>query len=451
MKLFRHGALLLIAGTLISSPVYAQFEGLSMMRMGAWEVDFSGNVNGFVTFIDCDDKGDGVVAAGLACGSNGNDRDVNNIQTGLLPSWLNFYAGTVTDSGVKTAVHLSFQPGIDSSSPFGGPLDGALGLNASNFRQVFLTMGTDTMGTLKVGRDLGVFGGNAILEDMTLLGVGTVSDLAARGGNTTLGRIGVGYLYADWKSQIQYTSPNWDGFSFTTAVVDPWGVDTLTAAIEGPRVGNPYSASNENQEGDTYGFEAKVNYAFDGDSVSGHAWASYIQQEIDFSQDLDSQLVGTVTFTGNDSADADGFDVGAKLVFGGLDLVGYYYDGEGIGTTGFLLDGVDACGDERDSDGYYFQARYRMPGVGTLLGVSFGESALDETEYDEANRIDARGSNGARTYDLVDTTESWIIGVYHPIGEALNLVAEYTETEAESHSGNEAEESSFAIGAIMFF
>ena len=61
-----------------------------------------------------------------------------------------------------------------------------------------------------------------------------------------------------------------------------------------------------------------------------------------------------------------------------------------------------------------------MPGVGTLLGVSFGESALDETEYDEANRIDARGSNGARTYDLVDTTESWIIGVYHPIGEALN-------------------------------
>ena len=312
-------------------------------------------------------------------------------------------------------------------------------------------MGTDTMGTFKVGRDLGIFGGNAILEDMTLLGVGTVSDLATRGGNTTLGRIGVGYLYADWKSQIQYTSPNWDGFSFTAAVVDPWGVDTLTAAIEGPRVGNPYSASNENQEGDTYGFEAKVNYAFDGDSVSGHAWASYIQQEIDFSQNLDSVVVGTVTFTGNDSADADGFDVGAKVAFGGLDLVGYYYDGEGIGTTGFLLDGIDACGDERDSDGYYFQARYRMPGVGTLLGVSFGESTLDETEYDEANRIDARGSNGARTYDLVDTTESWIIGVYHPIGEALNLVAEYTETEAESHSGNEAEESSFAIGAIMFF
>ena len=232
MKLFKHGALLLLASTLISTPVYAQFEGLSMMRMGAWDVDFSGNVNGFATFLDCDAKGDGVVAGGLACGSNGNDRDVNNIQTGLLPSWLNFYAATVTDSGVKTAVHLSFQPGIDSNSPFGGPLDGALGINAANFRQVFLTMGTDTMGTLKIGRDLGVFGGNAILEDMTLLGVGTVSDLAARGGNTTLGRIGVGYLYADWKSQIQYTSPNWDGFSFTAALVDPWGVDSI-AGIHG--------------------------------------------------------------------------------------------------------------------------------------------------------------------------------------------------------------------------
>ena len=79
----------------------------------------------------------------------------------------------------------------------------------------------------------------------------------------------------------------------------------------------------------------------------------------------------TGAFVGDDDAEADGYDIGAKLVFGGLDLVGYYYDGEGIGTTGFLLDGLDAVGDERDSDGYYFQARYRMPGVGTLLGVSY--------------------------------------------------------------------------------
>ena len=73
-----------------------------MMRMGAWEVDFSGNVNGFVTFIDCDDKGDGVVAAGLACGSNGNDRDVNNIQTGLFTVVAEFSTPVLfTDSGVK--------------------------------------------------------------------------------------------------------------------------------------------------------------------------------------------------------------------------------------------------------------------------------------------------------------------------------------------------------------
>ena len=162
----------------------------------------------------------------------------------------------------------------------------------------------------------------------------------------------------------------------------------------------------------------------------------------------------TLHFAGDDSADADGFDFGAKVAFGSFDLVGYYYDGEGIGTTSFLLDGIDAVGDERDSDGYYFQARYRMPGVGTLLGVSFGESTLEESDYDEANLADARSTAGiaaGRTYDLVDSSESWVVGIYHPIGEALNLVAEYTETEAESHSGNEAEESSFALGAIMFF
>ncbi len=445
MKHAKIAVAVLLGSMLTTAPAFAAFEGLSMMRMGAWEVDFSGNVNSFVTQIDCDAKQDRAVSAGLACGSDGNDSDHNNIQTGLLPSWFNFSAATVTDEGIRTGVHLSFQPGVDDgrgldAAPGGN--DGALGLNAANFRQVFLTFGNESMGTFKIGRDLGVFGSDAILNDMTLLGVGTVSDLAAKGGNTTLGRIGVGYLYADWKSQLQYTSPNFNGFTFTAALVDTWGAGGIAGISSGAATSIttddlPHSATGA-QDGDNFGFEAKINYAFDnGAGTSGLLWAGYIRQDVDFESGHATNALVT-----EDSPTADGYDVGFKVAVNNFDLVGYYYDGEGIGTTGFLWDGFDRTGEERDSDGWYAQARYRMP-TGTLLGFSVGESNLDETAADREL------ASADRT--LVESNESWVVGLYHPIGEALNLVVEYTETEAEAHNGNEAEEEVLAIGAIMFF
>ena len=106
---------------------------------------------------------------------------------------------------------------------------------------------------------------------MTLSGVGTVSDLTQGGGNTSLGRIGVGYLYADWKGQVQYSSPKWGGFSFNVAVVDPWGLVNLS--------GVSLDAGSFSQEGSTYGFEGKVAYAWEGD-FSGKVWASFISQEL---------------------------------------------------------------------------------------------------------------------------------------------------------------------------
>ena len=427
----------------IPTSAFAAFEGLQMMRMGAWEVDFSGNVNAFATIGECDPQIEGtLVGGGLACLGNPNDENYTDVRDGLLPSWLNFSAATVTDGGVRTAVHISFQPGTDTGSGLTSGLDGALGQGSTNFRQVFLTFGTEEWGTIKLGRDLGIFGSDAILQDMTLLGVGS----GAYGrGHTTLGRIGVGYLYADWKSQVQYTSPNINGFTFTAAIVDPWGAGSLAGSFRNPLTNNniPYSRTDANQEKDTYGFEAKINYDYAMGDTSAKFWAGYIRQDLDFDN-------------GND-AEADGFDIGFKWGYDSFDVVGYYYDGEGIGTTSFLLDGLDAIGNERDSDGWYIQGRYRLP-TGTLLGASFGESSLDETDLDRAIRvadsvlINTAGNNiNTPAYNLIDTNESWILGLYHPVGEALNLVLEYTDTEAESHSGITNEDSTLAIGAIMFF
>jgi predicted porin len=403
-------------GLTLTSQIAGAF---GMMEVGEWKVEFSGNVNAFVSDVKCE-SGAGPVASGLACGSlSGGDYDDNNIRTGLLPSWLGFRAER-TEGSTKYGIMIGFQPGVDGANQAGitgGPIDGPLGLNASNFRQVFLEFSGENWGGIKIGRDLGLFGSDAILSDMTLLGVGTVSDLTRGGGNTSLGRIGVGYLYADWKAQLQYSSPKFGGLSFNVALVDPWGLTNLSGLSQ--------SAASYGQEGTDYGLEGKVTYAFEGD-LGGKVWASFIRQS----------LSSTVGFA---DEDAQGFDVGASLKFGALEAVAYYYTGEGIGSTGFLVDALDAAGNPRDSDGMYAQLTYKIPGPDTKIGLSWGESNLD------------RGAADLITTALVETNESIVFGVYHPLTSALNLVAEYTQTEATAHNGNQAEETGIALGAILFY
>jgi len=392
-------------------------QAFESMKMGNWDVDISGNINAFFTNIDCDTNGNGLVSAGLACGSLvSSSYDSGNVQTGLLPSWFGFHAKQESD-GLTTEINIGFQPGVDGG---GGAIDTGLALNSENLRQVNLKFGSD-WGTIMLGRDLGVFGSDAILSDMTLLGVGTVSDLAVFGGNTTLGRIGVGYLYADWKAQIQYASPNWDGFSFNVAIVDPWGLFNLS--------GLSLDQNSFGQIADTYGFEGKAAYSWggEGSTTSGKVWASFITQSID-----------STAFA---SQDATGFDVGAKVGFSGLEVVAYLYSGEGIGTLGFLWDAVDVSGATRDSDGFYVQGTYKFPGAGTKVGLSFGESNLDL----------GAGDGPATGTTLVKTNESIVLGLYHPLTASLNLVLEYTKTEATAHNGNTAEENTIAIGAILFY
>ncbi len=397
--------------------------GFGMMEVGEWKVEFSGNVNGFVSDVKCEadstPAGGTQVLSGLACGSlTGTDYNDNNIRTGLLPSWFGFHAER-TEENTKYGITIGYQPGIDTRKVINVvPIDAGLGLNASNFRQVFLEWSGTNWGGIKIGRDLGIFGSDAILSDMTLLGVGTVSDLTQGGGNTSLGRIGIGYLYADWKAQVQYSSPKWGGFSFNVALVDPWGLVDLS--------GVSADAGTYAQEGSTYGLEGKVAYTWEG-NVAGKVWASFINQP------LDSSLPGV------SDEDATGFDVGAKVSFGGFEVVGYYYDGEGIGSTTFLFDAVDQGNNARDSDGGYLQATYKLPGAGTKFGVSFGESKLD------------RGPADPVTTSLFETNESIVVGIYHPLTSALHLVAEYTQTTSTAHNGNEAEETAIAIGAILFY
>src|SRR6266480_5971163 len=170
------------------------------------------------TWNTCDTKS-AAVNGGLACNRPSPDSSKEAaIESGLLPSALVFSAKS-RQAGLDIGVTLGFYPGITSSAT------GKRGLGAStiDMRQNFLTFGDKSWGTVKVGRDIGLFASDAILSDMTLLGVG--SGGAFLGGNTTLGRIGVGYIYTDWIPQISYSSPNYGGFQYSSGVFQ--GVDVF--------------------------------------------------------------------------------------------------------------------------------------------------------------------------------------------------------------------------------
>jgi len=204
---------LAVAGALVAFASTAN-AGISIPA-GDWTVDISGNVNAFYIHNNSSDSNN--VAGGLANGTGANGNSTSSVNTGLLPSWLTVGAHT-RQNDLDVAWAISFQP----SGSVSHGLAGGNGSNApAEFRQAYFTFGDASWGTVKLGKDLGTFGANAILSDMTLLGVGSQGASVNGGATTTLGRIGTGYMYADFTGGISYTTPNWNGFQATAVIEQP--------------------------------------------------------------------------------------------------------------------------------------------------------------------------------------------------------------------------------------
>jgi predicted porin len=402
-----------VAGAILASASVAN-AGITW-DAGEWTVDMNGNVNAFAIFADNKDSGT-QIQGGLANSSAGESNSENtSISTGLLPSWLGFTA-TTRQNDLDTSVTISFQPGAGGNQALTG------GGNTEN-RQAFLTFGDKSWGSVKVGKDLGIFGSTAILNDMTLLGVGsngagTQHNGGATGTTTTLGGIGTGYLYADWKGQIAYTTPNMNGFALTAGITQPWNTTNLSTSSATAAGGN-----------DMFAFEAQASYSWTGD-FAGKVWAGAFAQEV--------QGLTGANIAGTTDEDADAFEAGISTSIMNIGLVGYAYTGEGVGTTGMMTDGFSNDGNARDSSGGYVQATYVIP-MGTKLGVSYGISELDN------NTIDA-GAN------LVKQNERVTVGAYHPLTKHLNLVAEWSNVQSESNGPeSDLETNVVSVGAILFF
>ena len=399
----------LLLATLLAG-MYSTANAGIQIPAGDWTLDIGGVVNAYYT--NTRGTGDAVVG-GLGGPNASGERNESNITTGLLPNYL-AVSGKSRQNDLDIGFTISINPGASTTAA------GNQSANQEN-RQAFLTIGDASWGSVKLGKDLGIFASDAILNDMTLLGVGSGAGLLA-GNTTTLGRIGTGFMYADWKSQVAYTSPNWDGFQFTAGVTQAWNAQS--ADLDATAAVNRASATSTGRGGAQPAFEGKASYAWTG-PVACKVWTSAITQKVE----------GVTGANADDRAYA--WDIGATANMGPFGLTGYYYDGKGIGRTVQLADGFDTTGRRRDSNGGYVQGTYTLP-TATKLGVSYGQSNLDR-------------NSGETATALVEKNEMWTVGAYHPLTKSVNLVAEYSDVKSEAQTGAEGKSRTVSAGAILFF
>jgi hypothetical protein len=338
---------------------------------GDWKVSLGGNINAHYVYTMCD-NGDlqtgGATYTGLACAGatdkDGNFDDQSTVTNGLLPASLNFSAAT-NQNGWDISANVNVYYGIisfgterdENNSLYGG--SDALNFSSVDARQVYLTFGKSSFGTVKMGRDFGLFGFDAIINDMSLLGVGGAF-LAANPEHTQYGGLAYGYVYTDRLAQINYTTPNWGGFQATVGVFE--GLD-----------------GNGARKADTPGYHAKASFSWNG-PAPGMVSATYLSQAV-----ITDQLANAATGKGVNDQDMNSWDLFAKVNVGPVGLAGYYFEAEGMTSLaigglvfpGFSVDSAGTTlGAAEEVDGYMGQITWTV--IPPLrLGLNYSHNEMD--------------------------------------------------------------------------
>ncbi len=401
---------LVIPAALVSAAAFAPAARAIDVTAGDWTLSFTGNVNAHYIYSRCDTNPN-VIAGGLACVDT--DSSSSSVSNGLLPASLSV-SGATTQGGYDIGFTFGLYPGIstnDGGSPNlqSGATHTALGTAGLDIRQVFLTFGNKDMGTVMAGRNIGLFGGDAILNDMTLLGVGAGNGSYAAPANTSLGSIGLGYIYTDWLSQIDYTTPDLSGLKATIGIFDP--LNTLSQI--------PTSKKAP-------GIHAKVAYTLGSLYLSS---SGLFQQ-----QRSTSDIAGV-----NGDYNSWAVDFGGKYDFMGFEVAGWYYVGKGVGTTGLFVNSDDGDGHPRNSDGFLAQLTYKF--VDTKFGINYGQSVLKA----------ASGDTGIARADLVEKNDKVTFGVYHNLTANLLLLTEFSRLESQNQAGQKNTSRNVNIGAFLKF
>ncbi len=362
------------------------------IKAGDWTVGVGGIVNAYYTVVSC--KGDAV--GGLALGSQGigcgGQDDRTTIGNGLLPNGLVASAAS-TQGGYDVKALI----GIYKSTA----TDSAIGQNSVvDVRQAYFTFGNAELGTIKLGRDYGIFGASAILSDMTLLGAGAPVQATQRG-RVTLGHIGAGYSYLGNYGQMTYSAPkSASGIGFDIGLMSPVA-DTPVVA------GSTFTADSSPQ------LQAQVSYAADGFKV----WLGAKSQKFD-----------SIT-PGVDDLTMRGVELGASYASGGFGLLANVQSGKGLGILS------DADQGDVKSTNYLAQATFKATDK-VKLGLSYGISENDD------NKV---GTGGLKS------NANLTLGAYYTLNSVVTLVAEVGQTRSRGFDGSSARMNGAALGGIIFF
>ncbi len=385
---------LLLLGLALGVASTAKAQGLTMQMSNGWTFSFSGNVNAFWVFTKETNSGP----------AN------SSIRTGLLPAFATFEAKG-KEAGLNLGVHFGFAPQINTGAAhdhFGADAAGA----QIDMRQVYLTIGFKDGSQILAGRELGLFGRQNIVQDMTLFGVGAVGVGGGQGRGTTLGRIGYGYIYPNFVSQVTYSSKPGEA-QLSVGLFEPSVLGTSNFQFTAiPRVEGEFTY---NQKSGRNAFLVWV----------GGLW----------------QMTKNAP-TGGNSASSFGGTAGIKAGLSDLSLLVSAYIGKGLGTLLMFSDiaggGVAANQlDLRKSDGGYAQVMFKL-GPRTNIGASWGFSRL-------VNNQTGDGNTAVRTQFNLAT-----VGLYHQWTKSLKWVLEGSREQQGIGAGSPAQ-IDLSTGFMLFF
>lgn len=362
------------------------------IKAGDWNVNVGGIVNAYYTAVSCSGAAVGGLAlAGQGLGCGGED-DRTTIGNGLLPNGLITSASTTSGGyDVKALIGIYHSTATDSAITQNSVVD---------VRQAFFTVGNADMGTVKLGRDYGIFGANAILSDMTLLGAGAPVQATQRG-RVALGHIGAGYTYLGTYGQMAYSAPkSASGLGFDLGIMSPVADTPVIAA-------SAYTSDSTPQ------LQGQVTYTAGG--FKGWLGAK--------SQKFNSLAAGKTDLT------MRGVEAGASYSAGAFGVLANVQSGKGLGILS------DADQGDVKSMNYLAQATFKATEK-LKLGVNYGVSENDDNKP---------GTGGLKS------NANLTVGAYYTLNSVITLVAEAGQTRSKAFAGSSARMNGVSAGGIIFF
>ena len=442
MKFSKKLAIVAIPAAMALSAPEETKSKLLLMSQEGWEVSFDGAANAFYTFQDSGEfetpNGVGTRQGDLAIRDEGEQS--SNIQVGLLPNVWGMTLKAPTTGGLDMEARLGLYTHINGGTVAGGWNNNGL----INNRETSFSVSGD-FGTVLFGRTLRLYQQNAIVKDQTLFGVGTFAGDAT---NTTLGRIGAGYIYANFGEQIQWTTPGFGPIGLRISVNGPTDPDGDTTNFETPYpafqflmdanfsaagvdAGIWFDGSYQYAEFNTAG--AQVYQTRNGvhDSAGGGGTAN-----TDYTQHSDFR-------SAEDGVEVAGVGTGFTLASGPVSFVAAGFFTSGMGGLGLgYSDGFDAYLNPINYAGYYGQVNFDLGG-GTNAGYSYGGNfRAGNTNH---------GAEAAAATNAVILQEHHNGMLWHNVNDHFRLIAEYGHTEVHYHQAGNQQAETISLGAFFFW